>query len=355
MMFAVAGIVAFRPFWGPGKRMDPDRPVQGEAPWPMVTGPLLLAVAGIAFGLAPEPLQIHVITPIVASLLGDPALAKPLLLWTGVNTALILSILTFATGILLYALHLRIRAGLARFAEVAPDSDVGWDRFLAGFLRLATWQTRILQGGVMRGYLMTIFGVLAAGLIFGMSLSFPDLSQVRLPDLQANHWAVFLIILAATALVAATRSRITAIAGLGVVGIGVALIFILFGAPDVAITQLLVETLIVVLFAVAALRLPLLPSRREVKSRPLDFVFAVFVGTMVAIVLMSASSGPLDLRLTEFFETASWPKAFGRNIVNVILVDFRALDTFGEVAVVAIAALSAVALLRQRITRGPRP
>jgi multicomponent Na+:H+ antiporter subunit A len=57
-------------------------------------------------------------------------------------------------------------------------------------------------------------------------------------------------------------------------------------------------------------------------------------------------SAPLDRRLSDYFEATSWPEAFGRNIVNVILVDFRALDTFGEIAVVAVAALAAYALLR---------
>lgn len=354
MMLAVAGIVAFRPFWGSAKHMNPDHPVLGEAPWQMVAGPLLLGVAGIAFGLAPQFIETNLVTPIVASLLGDPEKAKPLLIWTGVNAALILSGLTIATGLVLYLLHTRIRTGLERLSEVAPDSDVGWDRLLVRFAQFAAWQTRVLQSGVMRRYLMTVFAVLAVGLAFGMARSLPDLSQVEMPDLLLKHWAVFALTLMGTALVVGTRSRITAIAGLGVVGIGVALVFILFGAPDVAITQLMVETLIVVLFAVAALRLPHLPTRDQSPRRPADLVFALIVGGMITLVLLSTTAAPLDLKISDYYQTASWPEAYGRNIVNVILVDFRALDTFGEIAVVAVAALSAVALLRQRRRRRPR-
>ena len=135
-------------------------------------------------------------------------------------------------------------------------------------------------------------------------------------------------------------------AALGVVGIGVAMIFILFGAPDVAITQLLVETLVIVLVAVALLRLPELDKAGTRDRRPLDAVLAIAIGGVVTITMLAVLDAPLDRRLTDFFETASWPEAFGRNIVNVILVDFRALDTFGEIAVVVIAALSAYALLR---------
>jgi multicomponent Na+:H+ antiporter subunit A len=145
-----------------------------------------------------------------------------------------------------------------------------------------------------------------------------------------------------------TYDRIAAIAGLGSVGIGVALVFILYGAPDVAITQLLVETLVVVLFAVAVLRLPRLDKGGREGFRPVDAALAVAVGAAVTAVLLAVTTGPIDRRLTTYFETTAWPEAFGRNIVNVILVDFRALDTFGEIAVVVIAALGAFAILKGR-------
>ena len=149
--------------------------------------------------------------------------------------------------------------------------------------------------------------------------------------------------LAGGVLVLLTRSRITAIAGLGTSGIAISLVFLIYGAPDVAITQLLVETLVVVLVAVALLKLPRLPAPR---FRPGAAVISVAVGASISLILLSVLGQPLDLSLTSYFEAASYPDAHGRNIVNVILVDFRAIDTFGEIAVVAIAALSALALLR---------
>ena len=145
----------------------------------------------------------------------------------------------------------------------------------------------------------------------------------------------------------------TAVAALGVVGIGVALVFIIFGAPDVAITQLLVEVLQVVLVAVAMLKLPNLNPEYIRTIRGWDLALAVTLGVMTTVVLLAVMAVPLDLRLTEFFEVTSVPEAFGRNIVNVILVDFRALDTFGEIAVIAVAGLGAYALLRG--TRRPNP
>ena len=102
----------------------------------------------------------------------------------------------------------------------------------------------------------------------------------------------------------------------------------------------------VVLVAVVMLRMPHLGKQGDRDFRPKDLVLALFSGGVVTLTLLSVLAAPLDLRLTQFFEQASWTSAYGRNIVNVILVDFRAIDTFGEVAVVVIAALSAYALLR---------
>ena len=108
--------------------------------------------------------------------------------------------------------------------------------------------------------------------------------------------------------------------------------------------------LVVVLFAVAALRLPVMPEA-AFRRRPVHAVLAGTIGLLVTLILLAATSHPLDMRLTEFFEKASYPEAHGRNVVNVILVDFRAFDTFGEISVVTVAALAAYALLRQRRDR----
>ena len=88
------------------------------------------------------------------------------------------------------------------------------------------------------------------------------------------------------------------------------------------------------------------------RKRHLDATLAVVVGAVVTVTLIAVFDGPIDRSLTAYFEANSVPEAFGRNIVNVILVDFRALDTFGEVAVVAVAALAAYALIRGAPGRG---
>ncbi|MEM9850897.1 MAG: putative monovalent cation/H+ antiporter subunit A, partial [Pseudomonadota bacterium] len=344
LMLAVAGVVAFRPFWRPAGGVTPRTPT--EAPWPMLIGPVILAVMGGLFGLYPELLQGALVDPTVASLLGSTEDAKELKLWAGVNLPLILSIVTVGLGLIFYATHKRLRNLLARADAAAPNFDRGWDQFLAGFKAFAAWQTRMIQPGVLRTYIFATFltVLLAVGGTIALRGALPGLPD--LSDVTAQNVVLVLLIVAGSLLTTVTDSRITAMAALGVVGIGVAIIFIVFGAPDVAITQLLVETLVVVLVAVALLRLPSLKGPAFGGFRPWDAALAVAIGTAVTLTLLAVVEAPLDRRLSDYFEIASWPEAFGRNIVNVILVDFRALDTFGEIAVVVIAALSAYALLR---------
>ncbi|MDN5567621.1 MAG: DUF4040 domain-containing protein, partial [Paracoccus sp. (in: a-proteobacteria)] len=160
------------------------------------------------------------------------------------------------------------------------------------------------------------------------------------------QWTVLALIIVGSILVVWTHSRMTAVAGMGVVGIGVSLIFIIFSAPDVAITQLLVEVLVVVLVSLVMLRLPYLPRRSTKSFRAGHAIIAGGVGVVTTFLVVSVLGSNFDPRLTAFFEKTAYPDAHGRNIVNVILVDFRALDTFGEITVVTIAAIAAYALLR---------
>ncbi|SMX23274.1 putative monovalent cation/H+ antiporter subunit A [Boseongicola aestuarii] len=343
LMLVAAGLVAFRPFWR-GTHSTPMTP--HEAPWQLLAGPVILAVLGALFGINSDLIANTLIKPGVAAISSGELEPVELKLWAGINLPLILSGITITLGIVLLIVHRRMRAFLLAMEARLPSFDRGWDKFLDGMKATAAWQTRILQSGVMRYYLYVIFATLlvAVGgtLIWtGAFTGIPDIQGV-----QVKHWVVVFLILAGTALTTITNSRIAGIAGLGAVGIGVALIFIIYSAPDVAITQLLVETLIVVLFAVAALRLPMLKPEDGFPNRKLDALFATAIGAVVAAIMITVTTGPINRRLTEYFEQSSWIDAYGRNIVNVILVDFRALDTFGEIAVVAVAGIAAWAILK---------
>ncbi|MEO1331228.1 MAG: hydrogen gas-evolving membrane-bound hydrogenase subunit E [Pseudomonadota bacterium] len=340
LMLAVAGVVAYNPFWRPGAA-TPKAP--REASWPMLAGPMILATLGALLGVYPDILQAALVHPTVLAVTGGDVEPKPLELWAGFNLPLLMSVATFALGAVFYAFRDRLRAWMDVAFAPLPKLDAAWDRLLDGLKLLAAWQTRRIQTGRLTDYLGATFVVIAAGLLGSYFYVGAPAITADLGAATWKHLALASLLISGAVLTVLAPTRITAIAGLGVVGIGAALVFIVFGAPDVAITQLLVETLVVVLVAVVMLRLPRLRAEPFRAGRAL---LAAIVGAAYAGVMLLILSQPLDRRLTDFFEAASVPEAYGRNIVNVILVDFRALDTFGEIAVVVVAALSAYALLR---------
>lgn len=156
---------------------------------------------------------------------------------------------------------------------------------------------------------------------------------------------VFIMIVAALVAVV-SNSYITVLVALGVVGFGIAVIFAYYGAPDLAITQLLVEVLTVVLFMFVVLRLPPLKTISGKLTRLRDAVVASLFGGLITVLLLKAVNIQFDHAISERLAEMSYPDAKGKNVVNVILVDFRALDTMGEIVVIAAAALGIAALVR---------
>jgi multicomponent Na+:H+ antiporter subunit A len=157
------------------------------------------------------------------------------------------------------------------------------------------------------------------------------------------------VIIASAALVAiSARSRLSAIAALGVVGYGISLLYVLFGAPDLAMTQVLIETLTVILFVLVLYHLPRFAIRSSRRNRVRDAVVAGAAGVLMTGLTLAAFTVNQPGGISDYFAERSVPDGHGRNVVNVILVDFRALDTLGEITVLGLAALGIYALLRLR-------
>jgi multicomponent Na+:H+ antiporter subunit A len=346
LMTTVAGILFIRPFLG---RCDPPRPALHEAPWPLFIGPLLLGGTGILFGIIPWWVAQWLVQPAV-QVLGYEGQTVKLALFHGWNMPLLLSIVTLTLGAVCYAL----RATLARLVKGAASRwpiswEGGYDRALQGVHWGGGLQVRFFQNGSLHHYLFLVMasfvGLCAWRLLAGGRWPLPG----PFPSLAYREWLLVGLEVVAVAAVVVSRRRLTAIAALGVVGAGLALIFLMFGAPDLALTQLLVETLTVIIVAVVLLRLPGLRDR-ACGDRPLrvgDGLLAAAAGTVVTVMLLNAGDLPLDRAVTRFYEQHSFIAAHGRNIVNVILVDFRALDTLGEITVVALAGLASYALIRR--------
>lgn len=238
---------------------------------------------------------------------------------------------------------------VARMARVGPARLV--DGALPALYDGAAAVTRWLTGPALRHQIAVAVAVVTAAL--GLALvphgTLETVLTARQPAALMHELVIAGLIVIAAFAVLASRSRLAAVAALGAVGIGMATLFALYSAPDLAITQVMVEALSVILLVLVLVRLPHEGvRRRSALVRWRDSVLAVAVGVAVAltVVVVAGASGPSSL--AEFFASRAVPEAYGRNVVNVILVDFRALDTLGEIAVVAAAGLGVVAVLRRR-------
>ncbi|MEM7528082.1 MAG: hydrogen gas-evolving membrane-bound hydrogenase subunit E [Pseudomonadota bacterium] len=340
MMVAVAGLVAFKPFHlGPQVSPKPA----ADPPWEMWLGPILLAILGLMGGLIAPLLGSAIVAPVASSILGRTIEDPHLALWHGFTAALLLSVCTYAIGLLFLYFARAIRIGLASAEDTGLTSaDRTYDQVLAGLQSVCSGLMRRVQSGSLETYMRATFIALGVVLWVAVAASGGDRPRPQF-DLPLISYLTLAIIVIGALTVIVTRSRLLAITALGVVGTGISIIFVLYGAIDVAMTQLMIEILVVVFLAIALLRLPRTPERKGFRVG--DAGIASAVGLGVTIVLISVLGNDLDLQLSAFFAEKSAPEAFGRNIVNVILVDFRALDTLGEIAVIVIAAIGAVAAL----------
>lgn len=346
MLFvAIAGVVGLKPFFGKAIG-TPKRP--HEAPASLWSGPSLLAGAGLLFGLLPGLVEPSLVSPAATAIMGRPV-TVPLTLWHGWNPVLALSAITLAGGIGAYAGQEWLGRVAVRFATVSSWGPERWYQIaLDGLNGLARAQTRILQNGYLRIYLGTVVAttVIFAGfaLVGGSwTAALHDRSELRFYDA-----VIAGLLLVAGIAAACSPSRLGAVALLGAVGYGVALIFVIFGAPDLAITQFLVESLTVILFVLVFYHLPDFAKLSPAWTRMRDALLAVLAGGVITALVWTATRTQLQPSISTYFNEQAVPRAHGRNIVNVILVDFRALDTLGEITVLGIAALGVFALLKFR-------
>jgi multicomponent Na+:H+ antiporter subunit A len=303
----------------------------------------VVGVLGLAMGLFPSPLSPYVGE---AGRVLDPLLEPhKLYLWHGFNTALALSLGTFLVGSLLFLGRRRIEALQARVPAL-PSADDGYRASVSGTVRTAERVTAVVQNGSLPVYLgvimLTVLAVPGTLLLTGASLP----SEVVVADTWIQLVVAGVVAVAAVA-TASSHRRFAAVIFLGAVGFGVGVLFIIQGAPDLALTQLLVETLVLVIFVLV---LRHLPERFEAQRWRLGqvprMVVAGGVGIFVAAFAVIAASVRTESPVSDTHLALSLPEAQGRNVVNVILVDFRGFDTMGELVVLTVAALGIIGLVR---------
>ena len=349
LLVAVALIVGFGSFVGVRPHV---LTAVHEGPPGLWIGAVILASGGIIFGVAAQPFAGALMQAAATSIHGAPVTLS-LSLWHGPTPQLALSGLALVAGVVLYAQRARVQRVIAFRAPVGLTADGAYDGLLRGLNWVAGAQTRLLQSGYLRLYVAIIVSTTVA--VTGYALA--SRGSLELPgasfDATSVEITLAILILIASAAVARSRSRLGAVAILGVVGYGVALIFAVNGAPDLAMTQFIIETLMVVLFVLVVYHLPSIRMRSSVGVRTRDLIVAGAAGALMTVLVLLATHGQLYPTIATYYGDHSLTAAHGRNVVNVILVDFRALDTLGEITVLALAGIGVHALIKLR--RGGTP
>ncbi|WP_425902395.1 putative monovalent cation/H+ antiporter subunit A [Agrobacterium radiobacter] len=347
LMFAVAFAVGLKPFLG--KPVKTPKPAH-EGPLLLWLGPALLALKGLTIALFSGIAHFYISTPMASAIAGEVRPVEISLI-PHMGVPLGLSLLTIALGIVLYTQLSAVRSLMARtFTALGAGPDRGFDVFIEMLVKVSFHVTRLIQPGRLEFYVTATFAVIAAVLLVPLFLYGELPSMPSWPrDMPVHELTFIAIAVAGLVAVLTASSRLTAIIALGIQGFAVAVIFLLFGAPDLSFTQFMVETLSVVILTLVMTRLRLSPSdHRGLGQKLLDSTIAIACGTGFALFLMRATQASFDNRLTDFYNTYSKVIAHGANVVNVIIVDFRGTDTLGEIAVVMITGLAILALIRIR-------
>ncbi len=344
-LVATAIMVGIKPFFG--KFIEPPKHPH-RAPVTLWLGPVLLGVLGLALGVVPAWISKGLIAPAVEAV-GQLESAK-LTLWHGFNFVLLLSVLTLAGGVGIYYLSFAVKRQMVFFDKLAKIGPEQWYIFLLnGMIKFAGKQTAFFQDGYLRHYFYWILSFFIGLILFTLiHKNMLGLLQVDFSNIYFHEALIVLIMLLAAYGAIVSKTVLSSVAALGVVGYGVALIFAFFSAPDLALTQFSIETLTVILLVLIAYHVPRFSKISSKRNTQRDAVISIASGVTITLLVLLVLNMPSDSKISTYFLENSYVEAHGRNVVNVILVDFRVLDTMGEIVVLALAAIGVYTLLKFR-------
>ncbi|MFN3952879.1 MAG: monovalent cation/H+ antiporter subunit A [Pararhodobacter sp.] len=339
-------------FLGPTRSDYPAKPHDpGFGLW---SAPALLVVLVVLIGIFPQTMVGPLVATVSASVIGSADLPYySLAIWHGVNPALFMSVIAVLGGWLL----LRAHAPLSRLWDNAPrpEAKVIFDAIVETLAGWARGVTLALHDGAMTRYLaiLTVAVVLFGAWAFSGA---PHVAGTRetLPAGALPMVGFALLVVATLALVLVHRQRFVALVVISIIGLVVALGFIYFSAPDLAMTQLTVEVVTVILLLLALNYLPKeTPVESSVPRRLRDAAIALVAGFGAAGLTWAITARDLSFTpISAYHLDNSYAGGGGTNVVNVILVDFRGFDTMGEIIVLGVAALAIFALV-EGVLHGP--
>ncbi|MBW6469852.1 MAG: DUF4040 domain-containing protein [Methanosarcinaceae archaeon] len=346
-----------------GKRHEEELPHHIHDPGATMLIPAaFLAFLVILFGLVPSIPVHNIVEPTTAGILLEDV-ELHVKLWHGFTTSLFMTIFTFIIGLLVYSKYDAIATWQDRFNVRHPRISINYyyDRAVENAMSNAYRASSILQSGNIKTYMISllIFMVamatipVATVIITGADMIPPDFNfNINLNFGSAPYEALLMLLIALAAIaVALLPAYLPAIVALSLLGYMIAILFIYLKAPDLALTQILIETLLTIIFLIAIVKIP--QKFKEVIPRSTmvrDIVISSVVASTVFIMLINATQGivPPFESLSHYFLEKSLPLAGAYNVVNVIIVDFRGYDTLGEISVLCLTALGGYNLIQSR-------
>ncbi|KGX93550.1 cation:proton antiporter [Pontibacillus halophilus JSM 076056 = DSM 19796] len=319
-----------------------------EAPIGMLIPPIILVALVVIIGLFPNLFAESFLNH-AASAVKGAEIEKHVKFWHGFKTPLYMSLAVVGLGTLLYLTRHKW-TGIYRVFPGSLTFNRVYDWMVDRSEKYSSVITNSYMNGSIRRYVRLTLAAMTIGtFIFlfttnGLSFTGTSTAEITLPEL----FIVAMMIFAAVATIF-TNNRIAAILILGVVGYGLAILFVMYRAPDLALTQLIIETVTVALFLLVFMHLPELRKRTEsVGTKLTNAIISIGFGAMITLVGISSFNSKWFDPISDYFLETSKELGGGKNVVNVILVDMRGLDTLFEIAVLGIAALAIFGLVKIR-------
>ena len=309
----------------------------------LLWGPGLLVGLSLALGFFPDLLAGRLVEDAAGMARQSHDVHVHLALWHGINTPLVVSTAAIVGGVVGYFAWRRNRVP----KPPVLIADRVYFGFLSGLESSARAITSSYMSGLLWRYVLAVYAVLIAGWSLVWSRNLEPLAVTW--NTRSFELSEVLVVGACGLAALATcmaKTRLAAILALGANGYLLALLFGLLAAPDLALTQVMVETVSVALFLAVFVFLPPYEESAERRFRPFHAVAAAVIGVSATGLLYAARGNRMGESIAEYFVEHSVDLAGGHNIVNVILVDFRGLDTLGEITVLVVAALSCYGIIK---------
>jgi len=343
-----AGFLAgVRPFTAKTEQLSTDKK---PLSYLLLVPPMILGVGGLFAGIFPLFVEKKILLPFYQSLSGEAA-APSFHLWHGFDFVSILSWATVIIGLGLFFVFkpsIKYRESLDRLNQISSRNLL---KKLIELIRNLFWTiTHLLQNGYLRYYTAVILVFLIILILFrmytGFGISFNPVSGSPISFLEGTTIFMMIISILMTLF---TDSRVVSVIALGGIGLGMCLLFLYFSAPDLAMTQFTIDTLTVVLFVLLLRKLPLYLNQVDIGINIKDLLISGIFGAIITLIALEVMTLSTTKDISLFYAENAYLLAKGKNVVNVVLVDFRGADTLIEIMVLAVAGLGVFSLIKLKM------